>query len=624
MALQINSDLNVPGLLVLSGSNAEFPQNPSIGTIIIKDQVIYSYIKIGGLETWYPFASKTNSYIHTQGIPATTWTIQHNLQSSNIWYQVRDTEKNIVYVGSTTIDNNQFTLNFTAAIAGTVVVVAPDSIDVPEIRATSITVGNSGEVIVDTSGIRVNGEYVLTSDVINFQISSAISAHANEQGAHSYNKLADLPTLGTSSALDVAATGNASVGQVVKGNDTRLSDARTPLSHVHSTATSVDNGFMSSADKTKLDGVAANAAALGNSAPLVASVADVGTAVVAAREDHIHPAQTSVSGNAGTATKLSTARTINGVSFDGTANIVIAAEDATQRIASAEKGVANGVATLDSVGLVPTSQLPSYVDDVIEYSDLAGFPATGASGKIYVAIDTNKIYRWSGSTYIEISPVAGNADSATKLATARTIQLSGGVTGSVSFDGSSNVTITTTIPADSISLGVHTSGNYVAEVTPGSGIIVTDGTGEGSSPTVAVDGTASNVATKVVVRDINGDVAVSQVSATGVNINAVSLSKTATLTTVSVSAAMLASFATTEYGSGEFLIQASRGSARHVAKIYVVHDGTTAVGTKYLIPTSVDLFNVDVDIADGNVRVIVTPSDVASTTFKAAYTLLAV
>ena len=66
-------------------------------------------------------------------------------------------------------------------------------------------------------------------------------------------------------------------------------------------------------------------------------------------------------------------------------------------------GVANGVAELDANGRVPSSQLPSYVDDVLEYADLAHFPATGETGKIYIADDTNKTYRWSGSGYAEIS-----------------------------------------------------------------------------------------------------------------------------------------------------------------------------------------------------------------------------
>lgn len=54
-------------------------------------------------------------------------------------------------------------------------------------------------------------------------------------------------------------------------------------------------------------------------------------------------------------------------------------------------------------GKVPSSQLPSYVDDVLEYDNLAAFPETGESDKIYIAIDTNKTYRWSGSAYVEIS-----------------------------------------------------------------------------------------------------------------------------------------------------------------------------------------------------------------------------
>jgi len=74
---------------------------------------------------------------------------------------------------------------------------------------------------------------------------------------------------------------------------------------------------------------------------------------------------------------------------------------------SANKGIANGYASLDGGGLVPSTQLPSYVDDVLEFADLASFPASGTTGKIYVALDTNKIYRWSGATYIEVSPTVG-------------------------------------------------------------------------------------------------------------------------------------------------------------------------------------------------------------------------
>ena len=67
------------------------------------------------------------------------------------------------------------------------------------------------------------------------------------------------------------------------------------------------------------------------------------------------------------------------------------------------KGAANGVAELGADGRVPTTQLPSYVDDVLEYANFAAFPATGETGKIYINLDQNKTWRWSGSGYTEIS-----------------------------------------------------------------------------------------------------------------------------------------------------------------------------------------------------------------------------
>lgn len=67
------------------------------------------------------------------------------------------------------------------------------------------------------------------------------------------------------------------------------------------------------------------------------------------------------------------------------------------------KWVVNWLAELDALWKVPTSQLPSYVDDVLEFANLASFPVTWETGKIYIAIDTNFSYRWGWSTYIEIA-----------------------------------------------------------------------------------------------------------------------------------------------------------------------------------------------------------------------------
>lgn len=73
-----------------------------------------------------------------------------------------------------------------------------------------------------------------------------------------------------------------------------------------------------------------------------------------------------------------------------------------------QRGAADGVATLDSSGKVPAAQLPSYVDDVLEYADFASLPVSGSTGVIYVTTSDNKSYRWSGSTYVQISSAGGS------------------------------------------------------------------------------------------------------------------------------------------------------------------------------------------------------------------------
>ena len=67
-------------------------------------------------------------------------------------------------------------------------------------------------------------------------------------------------------------------------------------------------------------------------------------------------------------------------------------------------GAANGVASLDSSGRIPASQIPGGFDNIKEYNNLKSFPTTGEEGKIYVAKDTNLTYRWTGTQYVEISP----------------------------------------------------------------------------------------------------------------------------------------------------------------------------------------------------------------------------
>lgn len=188
-----------------------------------------------------------------------------------------------------------------------------------------------------------------------------------------------------------------------------------------------------------------------------------------------------------------------------------------------EMGVANGVATLGADGKVPSGQLPSYVDDVLEYDKKFAFPTTGETGKIYVTKDTNLTYRWSGTSYVEISSslalgetsstayagdkgkalaarvttVEGKANTnesnissvgtrvtnlengtkvaskATKLATARKISISGDATGSTDFDGSVDKTIALTLANSGVTAGTYSAVavDTKGRVTAGSQIV---------------------------------------------------------------------------------------------------------------------------------------------------------
>lgn len=99
---------------------------------------------------------------------------------------------------------------------------------------------------------------------------------------------------------------------------------------------------------------------------------------------------------------------------EGSTNLYFTAARAqaanTDKVPLSSVGAASGVAPLGSDSKIASAYLPSYVDDVLEYSNLAAFPATGETGKIYIALDTNREYRWSGSTYIQLVASPGTTD----------------------------------------------------------------------------------------------------------------------------------------------------------------------------------------------------------------------
>jgi hypothetical protein len=96
-----------------------------------------------------------------------------------------------------------------------------------------------------------------------------------------------------------------------------------------------------------------------------------------------------------------------------------------------------------------------------------------------------------------------------------------------------------------------------------------------------------------------------------------------TVTTTNTNSTVLFSFATTTYGSGKFVVQATDNNKRQVTEMLVVHDGTTAYATEYaIIRTNGSLFNLEVDIESGEVQLKTTSTSSNLTTYKVTSNLV--
>lgn len=138
---------------------------------------------------------------------------------------------------------------------------------------------------------------------------------------------------------------------------------------------------------------------------VVLDAADVGAATTAQggkADSAVQPGDLSTVATSGAYGDLTGKPTLGTAAATAASDYATAAQGAT-----ADTAVQPGDLTTkaDLVGgTVPANQLPSFVDDVLEFANLAAFPGTGEAGKIYIALDTNLTYRWSGSAYAMLDP----------------------------------------------------------------------------------------------------------------------------------------------------------------------------------------------------------------------------
>lgn len=237
----------------------------------------------------------------------------------------------------------------------------------------------AADTAVATAASNALAAHVAAADPhTGYALESSLAAVATS-GA--YADLTGKPTLGTAAPLNVAASGDAASGEVVKGSDSRLTDARTPTTHTHTASQISDSTAAGRAVLTAAD-AAAQRTALG-------VPAGSGNSTGTNTGD-----QTNITGNAGTATALQTARNINGVAFDGTANITVNAVDSTARVAKAGDtltGALNWSAT-QTIASATTTDIGAATSNSVIVSGTTTITALGT-----IAAGAERVVQFSGA-----------------------------------------------------------------------------------------------------------------------------------------------------------------------------------------------------------------------------------
>ena len=202
--IRVLGDVSLRGDLSFGSNYESFPSNPSPRTLAIKDGIPYLYtelINASGFFTWQPIGIKQASYLHSQGVASTSWTVEHNFNTNNFAYFVYNSNHVLVLAGMTIVDANTCTINLSSAMTGTVVLFSLQFLN-------SVALSVSEEIalgIVSTVSLKESGGKLTVNNAavaLEADVNSGLAGKSDTTHVHSYASLTGKPTLVSSFTND--------------------------------------------------------------------------------------------------------------------------------------------------------------------------------------------------------------------------------------------------------------------------------------------------------------------------------------------------------------------------------------------------------------------------------------
>ena len=215
--IRVLGDVSLRGDLSFGSNYESFPSNPAPRTLAIKDGIPYLYTElVNGSQffTWQPIGIKQASYLHSQGVASTTWTVEHNFNTNNFAYFVYNSNHTLVLAGMTIVNSNTCTINLAEAMTGTVVMFSLQFLNSVALSVSEeIALGTVSTVSLKESGGKLtvnNAAVALEADV-----NSGLAGKSDTNHVHTYASLTGKPTLVSSFTNDAGYQTAANVSTAI-------------------------------------------------------------------------------------------------------------------------------------------------------------------------------------------------------------------------------------------------------------------------------------------------------------------------------------------------------------------------------------------------------------------------